>query len=39
LIETFDSDDLLALTHQLRTQTDPVTISRKKKKAEPDVSD
>jgi hypothetical protein len=39
LIETFDSADLLALTHQLRTQIAPVTISRKRKKAQATVSD
>jgi len=39
LIETFNSDDLLALTHQLRTQTDPIPISRKRKKPEAAVSD
>lgn len=30
LIETFGPDDLLTLTHQIRTQTDPIPISRKR---------
>lgn len=33
LIETFGPDDLLSLTQQLRTQTAPVTITRKRKAA------
>jgi hypothetical protein len=38
LIETFGPDDLLNLTHQIRTQTDPILVSRRRNQIDHKIS-